>query len=150
MKNSYEIRPERKSWWELAKVRGGTETDRRNFLIFLAWMLAWAVTFLIANWCFQSNMELPTRVNWLVASIPAAFAITAGVVYLRFLRKANPLLRQTQLEGLALGFGAGVLFFIVYRLFEQVGAPSARVSHIILVMMFGWIAGLLLGMRHHR
>ena len=53
------------------------------------------------------------------------------------------------MDGLALGCGAGVIVGIGYKLFEYVGAPSMQVSHIIIVMMIGWVAGLWLGLRRY-
>jgi hypothetical protein len=149
MNDPYRTYPERRGWWQLAKIRGGTETDRRNYLVLVAWLIAWAVTFLLATWGLQEDLGLPTSVGWLLAIIPTANAIITLFAYLRFLRMANELLRRTQLDGLALGCGAGVIFGVGYQLFEHVGAPSMQVSHIIIVMTCGWVAGLLLGMRRY-
>jgi phosphoglycerol transferase MdoB-like AlkP superfamily enzyme len=149
MKDPHHADLDRRGWWQLAKVRGGTETDQHNYLVLVAWLIVWAVVFLLATWVLQEDMGLSTPVKWLLAVIPTAFAIIALFAYLRFLRMGNELLRRTQLDALALGCGAGVLFGIGYQLFEHVGAPSMQVSHIIIVMTCGWVAGLLLGMRRY-
>ncbi len=63
---------------------------------------------------------------------------------------ADELLRKIQLEGLALGFGAGVIFAMSYQLLERAGAPQLQVSDTVVVMMVGWAVGQLLGLRRYR
>ena len=67
-----------------------------------------------------------------------------------FLRNADELLRKIQLQGLAMGFGAGVVFVTGYQLLEAAGAAQMQTDHLIMVMMFSWVAGQLYGMWHYR
>ncbi len=139
----------RRSWWQLARTCSGTGFDRRNYCVFIAWLTAWAVTYLAASWVLQEDPLPATAVSWALAIVPTAFGVTALFAYLHFLRMADGPLRQVQLDGLAFGFGAGVISAVGYRLFEYVGAPAMRVSHIVLVMLFGWAVGQLLSMRRY-
>ena len=139
----------RRSWWEMVKSCSGTEIDRRNQYWFVAWLLAWAVSFVVANWALQADQGLTGPVVWLVAIAPNVFGIAGLFAYLRFLRMADELLRKIQLEGLAIGFGAGVVFAMGYQLLERAGAPQLQVSDPVGVMMVGWAVGQLLAMRRY-
>lgn len=150
MTNIHDSNTDRRSWWKLIKSCSGTELDRRNQYRFTAWLMAWAVSFLAATWTLQADLGLPSPVSWLVALTPNVFGIVALFAYLRFLRMADELLRKIQLEGLALGFGAGVVFAMGYQLLERAGAPQLQVSAPAVVMMVGWALGQLLGMRRYR
>ena len=141
---------ERQSWWEMIKSCSGTEADRRNQYRFLAWLLAWAVSFLAATWALRSDLGLEGPAAWTIAIGPDVLGICALLAYLHFLRMADELLRKIQLEGLALGFGAGVIFAMSYQLLERAGAPQLRVSDTVVVMMVGWAVGQLLGLRRYR
>ncbi len=150
MTNIHNSNTDRRSWWKLIKSCSGTELDRRNQYRFIAWLMAWAVSFLAATWTLQANLGLSSPVSWLVAVAPNVFGIGALFAYLRFLRMADELLRKIQLEGLALGFGAGVVFAVGYQLLDRAGAPQLQVSDPVVVMMVGWALGQLLGMRRYR
>lgn len=150
MTNTHDSNTERRSWWKLIKSCSGTELDRRNQYRFIAWLMAWAVSFLAATWALRADLGLSSPVSWLVAVAPNVFGIVALFAYLRFLRMADELLRKIQLEGLALGFGAGVVFAMGYQLLERAGAPQLQVTAPAVVMMFGWALGQLLGMRRYR
>ena len=49
-----------------------------------------------------------------------------------------------------MGFGAGVVFVTGYQLLEAAGAAQMQTDHLIMVMMFSWVAGQLYGMWHYR
>ena len=139
-----------RGWWEMIKSCSGTEADRRNQYWFTAWLIAWAVSFVAANQILKSELEMADPLSWAVAIGPNVFAIAALLAYLRFLRQADELLRKIQLEGLALGFGVGVVFMLSYQLLERVGAPQLHVGDPVVVMMVAWALGQLLGMRRYR
>ncbi len=149
MKDPSQTGLHRPGWRRLAKIRGGTKSDRRNFLVLIGWMVVWVATFLPATWALQQGLEISVPAKWLLASIPTAVALVAFLAYLRFLRMANELFRRTQLDALALGCGAGILFGVGYQLFEHVGAPAMHANHMIIVMTSGWIAGLFIGMKRY-
>ncbi len=138
-----------RSWWAIIKACSGTAADRRNQYWFLGWMFAWAVSFVAATWALV-GLEPDGAAAWLVAAGPNVFSVAALLAYLRFLRMADELLRQIQLEGLALGFGAGVLFAVGYQLLVLAGAPQAQLSDLAGVMMVAWAVGQLLATRRYR
>ena len=150
MNKAHRNATERQSWWEMIKSCSGTEADRRNQYRFLAWLLAWAVSFLAATWALRPDLGLEGPAAWAIAIAPNVLGLGALLAYLHFLRMADELLRKIQLEGLALGFGAGVVFAMSYQLLERAGAPQLQVSDTVVVMMVGWAVGQLLGLRRYR
>lgn len=139
-----------RSWWQAIKNFSGTEQDRRNQTWFLAWMLAWAVSYVGASWALKGDSNLPSSLAWSLVAIPNLIGIVAVLAYLRFLRMADELMRKIQLEGLAVGFAAGVLTTSGYQLAEAAGAPQLQTDHIIVVMIFGWTIGQLHGTWRYR
>ncbi len=129
---------------------GYTATDRRNLRRFNLWTFAW-----VAGWLATI---LLIRVRGLAAG-PVAYALVLATVllglqtvraYLRFLRQADELLRKIQLEALALGFGAGAVFMVAYRLCELLGAPRLNAADPLFVMALTWAASQILVARRYR
>lgn len=141
---------DRRTWWQLAKTCAGSELDRRNYLVFVSWLTGWAVTFHFATKLLQQSLYQVSPISWALVLLPTTIGVFALLAYLRFLRMASGILRQTQLDGLAFGFGAGVVITVGYQVFEYAGAPGMRVSHVITIMLIGWAAGQLLSLMRHR
>jgi len=140
----------RKRLWDTIKACSGTELDRRNQYRFTAWTFAWALSYVAASWALKADLDLATPLVWLLVAAPNVIAVVAVFAYLRFLRMADELLRKIQLEGLALGFAAGVVFITGYQLLEAAGASQLQTDDIVLVMIFSWMAGQFHGMWHYR
>ena len=139
-----------RSFWQVIKSCSGTKLDRRNQNRFIVWMLAWMVSYVIASWMLKADLDLTAPLVWFLVAAPNLIGIAAVFAYLRFLRMADGLLRKIQLEGLALGFAAGVLVTAGYQLAEAAGAPQLGTDHIIVVMIFSWTIGQLLGIWRYR
>ncbi len=117
-----------RSWWEAIKSCSGTKLDRRNQNRFAGWMLAWAVSYMAASWTLKADLDLATALVWFLVAAPNLIAIVAVFDYLRFLRMADELLRKIQLEGLALGFAAGVLVIAGTNWRKRPVHPSWRLT----------------------
>ncbi len=128
----------------------GTPQNRRNSLHFTLWTLLWAVTYVAAHWMLKSDMNLATPLVWSLAVVPILIMIVTVFSYLRFLRNADELLRKIQRQGLAMGFGAAIVFVTGYQLLEAAGASEMQTDHLLIVMVFSWIAGQLHGAWHYR
>jgi len=139
-----------RGWWQIIKSCSGTELDRRNQFRFSAWTFAWAVSYVAASWTLKADLDLATPLVWFLVAVPNLISIVVVLAYLHFLRMADELLRKIQLEGLALGFAAGVLVTAGYQLLEAAGARQLETDHIILVMIFSWVIGQFLGMWRYR
>lgn len=137
------------SFREQCKSGFGTATDRKNQKQFVYWAFLWAITLVAATWLLK-NGHVTAPFSWLLAIIPTAFGVGGLLAYLRFLREADELVRKIELEGLAIGFGAGVLFIIGYQLLEQVGLPVISAHKIGAVMLFAWVFGQIIARRRYQ
>ncbi len=144
------IEAERASWLQLLCAGSGTAADRRNQLRFVAWLAGWAVAFVGVNWILQANPEFRGAGAWALALLPNVFSIAALFAYLHFLRSADELIRRIQLEGLAIGFGAAVIFMIGYPPLERIGLPVLEADTVLIVMMIGWVAGQMVAAWRYR
>jgi len=135
--------PDRMSFWQAVIACSGTAADRRNQYRFVIWLFIWAVTFVGATWVLDSAEHLSATLAWSVAILPNFFSILALFAYLRFLREADELVRRIQLEGLAFGFGAGVIISMAYFTLERVGIPGLTSDRTVFIMMIGWAVGQL-------
>lgn len=133
-------------------IRGctGTLEDKRNSRRFTLWCLAWALAYVGAAWILKADMELATPLIWLAISTPTLLMIIAIFSYMHFLRNADELLQKIQFQGLAMGFGAAVIYVTGYQLLEAAGAKEMQNDHLIVLMMFSWVAGQLYGSWRYR
>jgi hypothetical protein len=125
-----------------------TARDLRNQRRFLAWMLAGSLAYVGATLALK-RQAVPRALAWALAGLAWLLAILAVRSYLLFLRQADELLRRIELEALALGFGAGAVFSLLYPLLERLGAPELGGYATPLVMMLSWSAGAWLGTRRY-
>ena len=139
-----------RSWRDMLMYCTGTAADRRNQIRFLVWMFAWAVSYVLATWALTGDADTGRGAAVTMAAIPVVLGIIALLAYLRFLREADELLQRIQLEGLAIGFGAGAIFGLSYQILERAGAPQAEVGNVVTVMMIAWALGQLNAMRRFR
>src|SRR5262245_678597 len=125
-----------------------TPRDMRNMRVFSLWILAWIVSF-TATTILMAGSFIQGPVGWTLAAVTGFLALAAVRAYMVFLRAADELLRRIQLEGLALGFGAGAVFMVCYRLFERLGAPKLDVVDPLVIMISFWCLGQYLGFRRY-
>ncbi len=126
-----------------------TEADRINGRRIIGWSLAWAATVLVATAVLASD-TISGPAAWLVAAVCAAIGVGGLGAYRRYVAEADELTRQIQLEGIAFGFGLGVLVTLSWSLFEFAGAPVLNASTAGTVMIFGYIGGVLLATHRYR
>lgn len=150
MANTQNGDTERMTLWQTICAGSGTAADRRNQYRFVAWTFAWALTFVVASWALKNHRDAMGAGGWALALLPNIFAIGALLAYMKFLRNADELLRRIQLEGLAIGFGAGIIFAIGYQLLERAGAPVLAMEDVMLVLCGGWVAGQLIATWRYR
>ena len=125
------------------------ERDRRNLNLANVWMLIWLACFGGATWLIKGGLIAEGVVGWVVAALPTVVATGAILAYGRYLREADELQRKIQLQALALGFGVGLFFGFGYPLFELLGAPTASISDVSVVIAFFYFVGLWLGRRKY-
>jgi hypothetical protein len=126
-----------------------TARDSRNQRRFNVWMLAAALTYLGATAALRWRESIPGALPWLLTGLTLVLAIQAIRIYRVFLRGADELLRRIQMEALALGFGSGAVFSLLYPLLERLGAPELDEHATAVVMLLSWGAGSWLGTRRY-
>lgn len=141
---------DRMTWWESIRACSGTAADRKNRQRFLYWLMAWAATYVGATWVLENVDGLGGVPTWILAVTPSLFLVAAIGAYLHFLRMTDELQRRIQVEGLAFGFGAAVVFALGYELLEFAGAPQVDSDTIVIVMMIAWPIGQLIGTWRYR
>ena len=123
--------------------------DARNQRRFNVWLLAATLAYLGATAALRWRASIPRALPWLLAGLASLLAIQAIRCYLVFLRGADELLRRIQTEALAVGFGSGAVFSLLYPLLERLGAPELDRHATAVVMMLSWGAGSWLGTRRY-
>ena len=142
MNGSNTASTDRATWWEAALlIRGQTEADQRNIRAIWLWSLVGAAGFSAVMLALKFYPQLKGPLAWLVAMTPIVLGIPLVTTMLRFLREADEFMRKVQLEGIAMGFGAGSIFCMGYYVLEQVGAPELPMIATVVPMMFGWSVG---------
>lgn len=125
-----------------------TERDSRNMWAYTLWMLAtvfvWGATSMLI-----ARMHIAAPLGWALTAVTLVLALVTVRSYLTFLHEADELLRKIQIEGLALGFCAGVMFMLIWRLCERLGAPRLDMDDPFIVMMLFWALGQYLGTRRY-
>lgn len=137
---------ESKGW--LGRIQGRLHSPGDSYQL-LGWTLAWAIAFVGASWFLRGEPTISAGTAWIVAVAPNLLALAVVIVYLRFLRDADELVRRIQLEGLAFGFGVGVIFSMGYQLLERAGAPSLSPSDVAAIMMFAFVVGVVRANRQY-
>jgi len=128
-----EVRPGRINWfsWHGMNWQAMRERDRVNDKRTSLWAFAWVVSLAIARLPVASG-QLPQWVGWILGAVSLAVGAQFVRSYLRMVREADELLRQVQLEGLAVGFGAGLICGFTEMIFTR---PSLWWALAILMAM---------------
>jgi hypothetical protein len=125
-----------------------TPRDLRNYSQFTLWMVAAVIAFAAATILIDGRW-IPDAIGWTLTVAAIVLMILAVRAYIYFLRNADELLRKVHIEALALGFGAGAIAMMGYRLCERLGAPKLDVNDPFLVMMLVWFFAQYLGQRRY-
>ena len=150
MTDIQEDRTDRMSFWQALAASCGTVADRRNQYRFVAWCIAWAFSITAATAFLEFSPDVRNAWTWALAGLPFVLSIGALMSYLKFLRDADEFIRKIQIEGLASGFGVGIVFTFGYQVLERAGAPPMSATDAIAVMAIGWIAGQIVATWHYR
>lgn len=133
----------RTMWQNLASCATERPEDRRNNWIATGLLLLWALTYVAASLTIKRGLLVAGLPTYLVASVPVAVSIVAVAAYVRFILRADELLRKMQLEALAIGFGGGFVATFALDLAEKVGFGPFDISRPFLVMTVCWVIGFL-------
>jgi hypothetical protein len=126
-----------------------TARDRAYQWRFIRWLAAAALAYVGATAALRFRASLPAALPFLLVALAIGLSAQATRIYVLFLRGADELLRRIETEALALGFGVGVAFSVLYPLLARLGAPPLDGHWSALVMFVTWAAGSWIGTRRY-
>jgi len=129
--------------------QGMRELDRRNVRRANYWLLGWMVVFVATSYTLKSGVLGHGLLAWLAIVPSTALGLVAIMMFIRYLREADELLRKIQLEAIALGFGAGVLATFTGSLVSRLLEKSLDGGDILLVMVAVYVLGVIVGTRRY-
>lgn len=133
----------------LSQLCSYTPEDQRNLRNFNIFALTAMSLFVAATILIGKGLIERGPIAWTLVGAAIVLMLLMVRSYMHFLRHADELLRKIQLEGLALGFGAGIVFMLGYRLFERMGAPKLDLADGVLPMVLFWAIGQYVGYRRY-
>jgi hypothetical protein len=126
-------------------VSWGTARDHSNLRRGNAALLCWAGVWTAARLLVDRG-ALTGAAFWLAVLGSGTVAVIVVHRYLRFVRDGGATLRLIQLTGLALGFGAVLVFGTTYRLLERAGASDLGLGDTLLVLLASSALGMSMSM----
>ena len=84
-----------------------------------------------------------------VLLVAIVLSVVAVGFFIRFILRADELLRKIQLEALAIGFGGGFVATFALDLAEKVGFESFDISAPLMAMVVCWVVGFLVATRRY-
>lgn len=115
-------------------ARSTTPRDRRNMRRMIGWITLWGVFFTLASQLLKRGIVEQGPLGWLLALLPIpAFAMVVWA-YAKFIREADELQRQIQLNAIAGAFGFGMFAITCYEVLERAGAPETAPDDYFLLM----------------
>jgi hypothetical protein len=130
--------------WHGVNWQAMRERDRLNDKRTSLWAFAWVASLAVSRLPVAFG-EVPHWFGWILGGISLAIGGQFVRSYLRMVREADELLRRVQLEGLAVGFGAGLICGFTAITFTP---PSVWLAlAILLAMTLGYVTSVLLAAR---
>jgi hypothetical protein len=133
---------------QLADRSSRAARGRPAWRAWVLWLTLWLGSFLAATVAFEIDL-LPPTTGMAVSIANGVLGVLAVASYFRLLRRADELERKIQVEALALGFGAGAVGMMAYRLAERAGAPSLDINDALLVMLLAYAVGVVVARRRY-
>ena len=134
---------QRSFWRALAGCRTERPEDKRNSWIATGLLFVWAVAYVAVSFLIKKgHVEIGTSAH-LLALLPVAVSVVAVLAYMRFILRADELLRKIQLEALAFGFGGGFIATFALDLAEKLGYGPYDIATPLLYMIGFWFVGFL-------
>ncbi len=85
-----------------------------------------------------------------LALLPIAAAIVVMWFMIRAIRALDEMHKAQQFEGMAIGFGASLLFCLTWGFMEDAGAPRIDTYALIPIMTGFWVIGIWIAGRRFR
>lgn len=127
--------------WQTLKYCFNNEISVGSQLLFAALIILWAASFSSAKWLLQSTLLDSELMRWLVVATPTILGLITVMSYLNFLHKADEFIRKIQLEAVALGFAAGVLFNTGQALLQELNIIEVSTGSTATIMLIVFALG---------
>lgn len=131
-------------FWQLLNSTGAHGEQLRRELGYGKWCLLWGITFLLSDFLLEGEI-IEEPLAWLFPSLAVAVSLVVFYKYYQFLAGADELTRKIQVEGIAIGFGVGILLTMALESFADLGVPQLEANTIIVIMLFAWVGGQIWG-----
>ena len=136
---------------EAAARKGLPARDLKNASIANLWIFAWATSLVVISYLSKYDWYSSNLIIAIGLMIHAGIGIGMILAFRLFLTEADELQRKVQLDALALSVGVTIVVFSSSSLLAKAGVlPELGGTGLIVVMSFGYCAGLLLGWRRYR
>lgn len=130
------------------------DRSKKHGRINLYWAIAWALALTGSSAVVKFIVAENTLLIWVVGSVPILISFGALKAYLNFLKFADELTKQIELEALAFGYGAGMVFGVGYLVvapgITQFDATSWVLVMILMVMIIARIVFQVRGYRKYK
>lgn len=136
-------------WQRLASCATERPEDRRNNWIATAALFFWALTYTLVSILIRGERIPDGAATYLLVLVPIALSVLAVAAYMRFVLRADELLRKMSLEAFSIGFGGGFVATYALDLAEKVGYGPFDISTPMMVMIACWVIGFLVAARRY-
>jgi hypothetical protein len=107
-----------------------------------------AIISFLSYYKWYSSAALPIIIGFVINT---GIGIGLIVAYKRFLKDLDEMEREIQLDALALSVGVTLAGFYSYTILDKAGVvPNLDPSHLIMLMSFTYMAGLIIGRIRYR
>ena len=125
-----------------------TQRDAQHMQSFSLWFFAAMASFAVMT-VLLKKQAIAGALAWGLTAATVLLAVMMIRAYIIFLRGADELLRNVQLEALALSYGATIVFMLGWRLCERLGAPKLDVNDPLIIMVGVFAIAQLIGHRRY-
>ena len=136
-------------WQKLASCATERPEDRRNNWIATGLLAIWAFTYVLASALIRGDRIQEGLPTYAVALVPIVLSMVAVAAYMRFVLRADELLRKMSLEAFSFGFAGGFVATFALDLAEKAGFGPFDISTPMLAMAACWILGFLVAARRY-
>ena len=124
----------------------------KNTLHLFYWTAAWLVSTAFAVFAPKYLWEFETSLTIIAVLINIAVGFAMLGANKRHLNGLDEMMQKIQLEAMALTLGVGLVVGLAYETLEDVKliASEPEISHLIMLMAFTYMVGIILGNRRYR
>ena len=127
-----------------------TPRDRRNQQRVLIWLFVWTLSWVVANIVIKEGWAPEGVLMLATAMLPTLLGVAMMLAFWKFIREADELQRKIQLEGLAVGFGIGIVGAFTMHLLARANLVSAiDLSEVAALMMVAYAVAVIVGERRY-